>query len=101
MKLYAPPEPDFIIRVMISKLLKNGSFEREYINLEDTTQAEVKKWIEGIILKQKISPFVTGNKTSICIREAVGAKNGKSISISLHGLSPKQIIDLLHKDLNK
>ena len=82
MKLYIKtPVP--IIRVSIKK---QGE-KTEYINLCETTQVKVYKFIEELIKKENISPFQKGYTTNIEIREALGGKNLKSISLSFKGLA--------------
>lgn len=96
MKLYTH-EPVKIIRLQITRL-GEGKYA-EYLNLIETTAKETEAFIKKLIEKQHLSPFQTGRVTSIVIREAVGAKNGKSNSISFKGLSPKEVHDLILKNI--
>lgn len=92
MKIYKK-EPDKIVRVEIYRVKE----KREYVNLIDTSVKEVKRFIIQVIEEQNISPFVSGYKTSIQIREAEGGRwaKGKGESLSFRGLSPQQIKDLV------
>jgi len=60
---------------------------------------EVEKMCREIVKKQTHDPFTTGRKTSIIIRESIGGKNGKSKSLSFRGMTPKEIINLITKNL--
>lgn len=95
MKIYSAPEPEFLIRVNIKK----QGIKTEYITLCETTQNDCLYFIKQVIEKQNISPFQKGNITNIEIREAKGAINGKSISISFRGLEPKEVHKLILNEL--
>ncbi len=94
MKLYIPT-PVYLMRINIKK---QGE-QTEFITLCETTQEETHDFIKNIIEKQNISPFAKGKLTNIEIREASGAKNGKSISLSFKGLKPKEVYSLIIKHL--
>ncbi len=96
MKFYEHTPVD-VIRIQISKKLE----ERQYLTLYETTMDEVEAMIKEVVLKQHLSPFEIGVKTSITVREATGSKNGKSKSISFRGLSAKQTIDLIINHIKK
>jgi len=95
MKLHKP-EPINVIRVnIVSKGEKTESF-----TLSDCTQTEVLDKFKELLSTQKVTPF--GNKTAINVREQYGGKNsgvGKSKSISLTGMTPKQVFDLFVKNI--
>lgn len=91
MKIYIPPTPPLLIRVNIKK---QGEQTR-YITLCETTQEEVFQFVKSVIEEQNISPFATGRVTNIEIRECIGSKNGKSISLSFKGLNPEEVHLLL------
>jgi hypothetical protein len=92
MKLYTPPPPITIVRVII---VKDGGYDNaEYINLCDTTKEEVGEVFRKILSEQKVSPFIKGKKTSITIREYKDKKNGKGFSISLYGITPLEAKNL-------
>jgi hypothetical protein len=74
MKLYNS-KPEFIIRLSITQ---QGYKVAKYINLHETTANNVRAMIVDIIHAQNLSPFPSGRRTRIDIREAIGAKNGKS-----------------------
>jgi len=94
MKIYKP-EPLYIIRLQI---IRQGD-KTEYINLCETNMDAVKAYCIKLIEKQRISPFVKGKVTAINIRESTAGKNGKSISVSFKGISPKETRDLIVKSL--
>jgi len=95
MKLYTQPKTPFLIRINVKKIGE----ETEFITLCDTTQEKVKEWVIKTLENTKIKPFLSGNRTVIEIRAYEDGKNGKSISIPLFGLSPKEINDILLKNL--
>lgn len=95
MRIYTAPEPPYLLRINIKKLGE----KTEIITLCETTQKECYDFIKGIIEKQNISPFVKGRVTNVEIREAKGAENGKSISLSFKGLEPKEVYNLILKEL--
>ncbi len=96
MKIYKH-EPQIIIRVMIAK---HGE-ETQYLSLCETTRTEVEQLFQKIVKQQNLDPFTKGRVTSINIREAIGAKNGKSKSLSFRGLNPKEVIDLFLKEIEQ
>jgi len=95
MKLHKP-EPINVIRVnIVSKDEKTESF-----SLSDCTQDEVINKFKELLSTQKVVPF--GKKTAINVRGQYGGKNsgmGKSKSISLTGMTPKQIFDLFIQNI--
>ena len=95
MKIYHPLEPPYLMRINIKR---NGD-KTEFITLQDTTQKESFDFIKNIIETQKISPFVKGKVTNIEIREAKGCENGKSVSLSFKGFTPKEVYSLIIKEL--
>jgi hypothetical protein len=96
MKIYQQ-SPNIYIRLQIAKLGE----ETQYLTLIDTNREEVERMVKEIILKQNLSPFEEGRKTQVHIREATGAINGKSKSISFRGLSTKETMDLIVNHINK
>jgi hypothetical protein len=97
MKLYKTPEPPYLMRVNIKK---QGE-KTQFITLCETTQSDVYDFIMNLIETQKISPFVKGKVTNVEIREAQGSKNGRSVSLSFKGLSPKEVYSLILKSIKK
>lgn len=63
---------------------------------------EVRQMIQSLIAEQRISPFSSQieNRTSVYIREAKGAKNGKTITASFYGISPQATLNLIIDHLN-
>lgn len=97
MKIYKPSEPPYLMRINIKK---QGE-QTEFITLIETTQDEALVFIKEIIEKERVSPFVKGKVTNVEIRESKGSINGKSISISFKGISPKKVYDLIINEINK
>jgi hypothetical protein len=106
MELWMPPKggrimkiykqiPEYIIRVQITQ---QGS-PAEYLSLSETTPKEVIELIKKIVLTRN-DPFAK-KRTSVNIREAQGGANGKSKSVSFHGLTPKELHDLMIKEINQ
>lgn len=80
-------------------IMKVGD-KTEYLPLEDTNSQEVQDMIKKVVESQHLSVFETGKKTQVIIREYVGAKAGKSVSISFRGLSPEKTKELILKYIN-
>jgi hypothetical protein len=95
MKIYKQPDPPHLIRINIKK----QGIKTEHVTLCETTQSECANFIIRIIEELKISPFQKGNVTNIEIREAIGSKNGKSISLSFKGLPPLNVKNLILNQL--
>ncbi len=95
MKIYKK-EPDSLVRISI---FKQGE-AREYLTLCETTIDDVFSFCKEIIESQNLSVFNKGKKTAITIREAVGAKNGKSVNLSFTGLTPKETLGLIIYNVN-
>jgi hypothetical protein len=91
---YTPTE---YIRVEIAKLGEPD----QYITLHETNREEVENMVRDIVLKQNLSPFEGGLKTQVMIREATGAINGKSKSLSFRGLGAKKMMDLIVNHINE
>ncbi len=72
----------------------------QYLPLEDTNSQEVQDMVKKVIESQNLSVFETGKKTQVIIREYVGAKAGKSVSLSFRGLSPSKTKELILKYIN-
>lgn len=89
--------PILIMRLTISK---KGE-PNENVNISDATFKETCNYIKKLILKQNISPFEKGLKTSVKVRECLGDQKLKSENISFRGLTPKQVADLITNDLTK
>ena len=89
--------PTYVIRLQVTKTDEQS----EYLTLCETTPAEVESMCINIIEKQNLSPFLQGLRTSINIREAWGSKNGRPISLSFKGISPKKTIELIKSHIKK
>jgi hypothetical protein len=90
MKIYEQ-KPTHLVRIQISKIGDNT----QYLTFCETTPPEVEEMCKSVIEAQKLSPFASGNKTRIDIRESWGGKNGKSKSISFRGLDTKTTLELI------
>lgn len=90
MKIYEQ-KPIVVTRVAISKLGEKSI----YITLDETTVEEVIEFIKNLVETEvKASPFATGPKTSVAVREYVDSKNGKSTSLSFRGIEPMELREL-------
>ena len=97
MKLYTPPPPEPVIRLLIKK---QGEVSR-YLTLHQCTSEEAYNHIKKLIEAQNLSVFPNGDKINIQIREAIGAKNGKATFLSFYGMSTKELEDLIVNSLKK
>ena len=84
-------KPVQLIRLMISR---QGDFTK-YINLCECTMDDVLIMVNYLISMQTISPFTSGKKVSVVVREALGGNNGKSKSISFRGMSTNEVHKLI------
>jgi len=84
-------KPVELIRIMISR---QNEFTK-YINLCECTMDDVLILVNYLISMQTISPFTSGKRVSVVVREAIGGKNGKSKSISFRGLSTTEVHTLI------
>ncbi len=89
-------EPTYFIRLQIVQ----QKSDTQYLTLVETTREEVTEMVKGIISKNA-SPIITKGmtRTQVHIREAWGAKNGKSQSVSFYGLDPLQILNLILQEV--
>ena len=94
MKIYNP-EPEILVRIQICKSLD----QTYYLTLCETTKEKVLSFCKEIIKKQNLDPFIGGKKTSINVRDAIGAKNLKSETISFYGMSTEETYNLILKKL--
>lgn len=94
MKIYNP-EPKDLIRLQIVK----QKHETQYLTLCECTADEAKTYIQSLI-KDKVSVFPEESRTTIHVREAKGAVNGKSRSFYFYGLTPREVYDLILKKLD-
>lgn len=95
MKLYKH-EPKSLIRVALTK----KEHETIYLTFAETTPEQCLKNIEDLLSKMKVSPIQERYMTRIDIRHAIGGSNGKSMSISLKGVTPKEIEILFIKNFS-
>jgi hypothetical protein len=95
MKLHKPQPLEFT-RLMITR---QGD-EPQYLNFVETNIDEMKVFLEELITKEKVSPFIGGKKTSINIRRAIGGDNKEAKSISFYGLTPLYVKELILKNFN-
>jgi hypothetical protein len=97
MKLYTPPPPDQVLRVCIKK----QGHKAQYLTICDCTQRELYNHVKNLIEAQKLSVFQTRRQTNVQIREAIGANNGKAISLTFKGLDPDKVSELIVESLTK
>jgi len=90
MKIYEQT-PNYLVRIQIIRIEE----ETQYLTLCETTPQEVEEMCKRVVESQNLSPFEKGNRTRIDIRESLGGKNGKSISISFKGLDTKKTLNLI------
>ncbi len=90
MKLYEP-RPDDVLRISIHK---QGE-KVEYLTVCEVTQVEAYNQLRSLIEGENISVFEGGRVTTIRLREAIGGKNGKTVSLSFKGITPKKTLDLI------
>lgn len=90
MKLHIVRPAEYIIRLNIKK----QPLPVRHINLCETTIEECKNMVMAIVLKQNLSPFEEGKRTTVEFRESTG-DNGKAISISFRGMEPKYVESLI------
>jgi hypothetical protein len=90
MKIYEV-EPVHLVRICINK----KDEQPKYINLIETTAPEVVDMCIKLIEAQHLSIFCKGHMTRIDIREALGAKNGKSKSVSFKGLTVQETFNII------
>lgn len=95
MRIYIP-KPLRLLRITIRK----KGCENQYLTIKDAEPDFFAKYVKEILVN-KIDPYGTGPKTAVDIREAEGAKNKKSISVSFYGLEPKEVHDIICGNLNK
>lgn len=94
MKLYTY-KPPYLIRINI----KRQGEPTYHITVCDTTLNDAKTTISNLILAQNLNPFTKGKVTNIEFREGEGKNNGKSISISFKGMSPKEVFNFINNYL--
>lgn len=90
-------KPTHLVRIQINKI---GDVS-QYLTFCETTPQEVEEMCKVVIEAQKISPFASGPKTRIDMRESWGGKNGKSKSISFRGLDTNTTLELIINHVNK
>lgn len=88
--------PSHLVRIHITKINDTP----QYLTFCETTPIEVEDFIRSIIEAEKLSPFHTGHRTRIDIRESWGGKNGKSKSLSFKGLDTKSTLELILNNMN-
>jgi len=93
-KVYQPQKP-LLVRVNFKK----QGVKTEHLTLCECSPDEVYKLISDTVNHAGLSPFQKGKVTNIEIREAIGSINGKSTSLSFKGLEPKEVYDLILKQI--
>ena len=82
-----------LVRLQISKKGVEGIY---YINFCEATTEECVEKVSAVLNELKLPIIAEGNKTSLAFRAALGGNNYSSKSISLRGLEPKEVYDLLN-----
>tara|TARA_R110000868_G_scaffold84286_1_gene237667 strand:- start:3020 stop:3310 length:291 start_codon:yes stop_codon:yes gene_type:complete len=95
MKIYKYQPPN-LMRINIKKQGANT----EHIAIEDAQQIQLINWIKNLIEKQGLSVFEIGKRTVVEVRESIKGENGVAISFSFKGLEPKQVAELIIKNLS-
>jgi len=88
MKIYEKEEKH-LMRLNIKKV----GFQTEFVTLCETTQKETIDLVDELIKGQR--GLVKDRVTSIEIRESIGSKNGKSVTVSFKGMNPKEVKELI------
>lgn len=91
MKIYTP------IKLELVRLTLKCCEDTQYLNLQDTTHENainyiIKEFSEYMVKKPTF-------KTTIDIRHCIGGENLKSQRVSLFGIKPKELIEILTKKL--
>ena len=93
MKIYVTPKAPYQMRV---KILRRGN-KPTHIRFIEVSQEECLEKLKAIIAKKMISipaPTTKCYVTNVEVREGDGNFNGKCISFSFKGLSPKEVLDI-------
>ncbi len=90
MKIYNP-EPLQLVRVSISK----KEFKTLHLTFHQVTQEECLRKITEMLCEIKVPSIQEKYQTRVDVRSAIGSKNGKSMSVSLKGLTPLDVYTLL------
>ena len=96
MKLFNPL-PTKVLRIRIYQDAK----EVKYINVIEAEQDDLLDRFRNLIESQNLSPFQTGRRVSIEVRDCFGRKNGKAKSIAFKGLTVQQTYDLIYNYIVK
>lgn len=80
-------------------ILKTGE-KTEYVSIAEATSTEVQAMVKKVIQSQTLSVFEKGFRTKVNVREYVGSKAGKCVSLSFRGLSPAKTKELITKYIN-
>lgn len=91
MKIYKTTP--YLVRVNMRK----AGEQTEYLTFCETTPEKLLIALKEVF-KNEIDVYATGSKTAIDLRESDKSVNGKSISFSFKGISPKRCKELI---LNK
>jgi hypothetical protein len=95
MRLYKEPEKIDLMRINIKK----QGFKTIHIAVEETNLDELLNYLKTLILGQKLSPFIQGNRTIIEVRESIKGENKKSKSFAFYGLNPEDVEKIILNNL--
>jgi hypothetical protein len=90
MKLYGTE------KLKIIRLTINKEKTTDYLNLIDTTHEEVVKYLQNLFKEYTIKK---GDRTTIDTRFCLGSTNGKSIRVSLYGISVEEVKEKIVNNL--
>jgi hypothetical protein len=93
MKIYTTPKAPYQMRV---KILRRKD-EPTHIRFVEVSQEECLEKLKAIIVKKLTSipaPTTKCYVTNVEVREGEGNFNGKCISFSFKGLSPKEVLNI-------
>ncbi len=94
MKLYNPT-PVKVVRLLI----KQQGKEPQYLTLCECTKEEARDTVKAWINLQGLGPFQQGRAINIQFREGEGGANGKAISLTFKGMTPREVKELIEKKL--
>ena len=73
----------------------------EHLTLVGETKEDCLNILKGFILKQNLSPFFEGRRTTVEIRDYIDGKNGAIVSFNFKGLSPRAVRIIFVKEIAK
>ena len=96
MNLYKTPDKIDLMRINIKK----QGFKSIHIAVENTTLEELFVDLKALMDRQKLSPFISGNRTIIEVRESIKGENKMAKSFAFYGLDPEKCEEIIINDLS-